>query len=124
MKLTATKREKLIFWISTGLFLLFESGGALFFNTSFAIAGIKNLGFPYYFGVELGIAKIIGGIVILFPMIPNRVKEWAYVGFGISLVSAVIANAMVIGFLPALFPAVFSLIFITSYVYFHKVYSV
>ncbi len=53
-----------------------------------------HLGFPDYFRVELSWAKLIGIAVILAPA-PVRVKEWAYAGFAITLVSAVIAHIAV-----------------------------
>jgi hypothetical protein len=51
-----------------------------------------HLGFPTYFRVELSYAKLAGVAVLLLPMVPSRVKEWAYAGFAITLVSALIAH--------------------------------
>lgn len=51
----------------------------------------RHLGFPDYFRVELAIAKLIAVIVLLVPA-PARLKEWAYAGFAITLVSALIAH--------------------------------
>ena len=115
------KNHKVIYWTATILFVLFESGGSLFFNTPMARAGIASLGFPFYFGVELALGKIIGGILLVIPMVSPRVKEWVYTGFGISLISAFIANLVVEGFVPALFPIVIAIVFLTSYVYYHKI---
>jgi hypothetical protein len=50
-----------------------------------------HLGFPDYFRVELSWAKLIGVVVLLAP-VPARLKEWAYAGFAITLVSALIAH--------------------------------
>jgi hypothetical protein len=50
-----------------------------------------HLGFPGYFRVELSWAKFLGVIVLLAP-VPARLKEWAYAGFAITLVSALIAH--------------------------------
>ena len=50
-----------------------------------------RLGFPGYFRVELAWAKLIGVVVLLAPA-PARLKEWAYAGFAINLVSALIAH--------------------------------
>lgn len=50
-----------------------------------------HLGFPAYFRVELSWAKFAGIAVLLGP-VPARLKEWAYAGFAITLVSALIAH--------------------------------
>jgi surface polysaccharide O-acyltransferase-like enzyme len=50
-----------------------------------------HLGFPGYFRVELSWAKLIGVVLLLAP-VPARLKEWAYAGFAIDLVSALIAH--------------------------------
>jgi len=50
-----------------------------------------HLGFPGYFRIELSWAKIIGVSLLLAP-VPARLKEWAYAGFAITLVSALIAH--------------------------------
>ncbi len=53
-----------------------------------------HLGFPAYFRVELSWAKFLGIVVLLAP-VPARLKEWAYAGFAITLVSALIAHLSV-----------------------------
>lgn len=51
-----------------------------------------HLGFPGYFRIELGIAKIIGIILLVAPL-PDRFREWAYAGFTITFISAFIAHS-------------------------------
>jgi len=51
----------------------------------------QHLGFPDYFRVELSWAKFLAIAVLLAP-VPARLKEWAYAGFAITLVSALIAH--------------------------------
>src|SRR5258706_14652262 len=88
-KSTSTKTAKVIYWIFTSLIVLLDSViPALTFNTTLAKQGISHLGFPDYFRIELSIGKIVGGILLILPMVPSRLKEWAYVGFGIAFVSA------------------------------------
>ena len=53
-----------------------------------------HLGFPAYFRVELSLAKLLGLVLLLAP-VPARLKEWAYAGFAITLVSALIAHLAV-----------------------------
>jgi hypothetical protein len=50
-----------------------------------------HLGFPDYFRVELSWAKLLGVALLLAP-VPARLKEWAYAGMAITLVSALIAH--------------------------------
>jgi hypothetical protein len=58
-----------------------------------AAQAFTRLGFPAgYFRVELSWAKVAGVVALLVPMIPARLKEWAYAGFAINLVSALIAH--------------------------------
>ncbi len=87
------KRDKIIYWISTSFFCAFLSLTSISYFTDPKFVGIyKHLGFPQYFRVELGIAKILGVLVLLIPQIPSKIKEWAYVGFGITLISGGIAH--------------------------------
>lgn len=87
------KKNKIIYWISTVLFcaFLFLTSISYFTDPKF-VDIFKHLGFPQYFRIELGIAKILGVIILLIPQIPIKVKEWAYVGFGITLISGAIAH--------------------------------
>jgi hypothetical protein len=55
-------------------------------------AAFQRMGFPAYFRIELSWAKFAGLAVLLLPMVPARLKEWAYAGFAITLVSALIAH--------------------------------
>jgi hypothetical protein len=121
---TATKTEKIIYWVFTSLFVAFDGLlPALTFNSKMAIDAIQKLGFPDYFRIELSIGKIIGGVLLILPFIPGRFKEWAYVGFGISLISACIADSIVYGTKEAIFPVVAFAILLVSYIYYHKVYD-
>ena len=52
----------------------------------------QHLGFPQYFRRELGVAKIVGVILLLIPAVPVKIKDWVYAGFGITLVSGAIAH--------------------------------
>ncbi len=65
-----------------------------YFTNPDVAAGFVHLGFPDYFRIELGIAKVIGVIVLLAPVWP-KLKEWAYAGFTINFISAFIAHQAV-----------------------------
>lgn len=120
------KTNSIIYWITTGILglMMLFSGYSYLTNPELEIA-FKTLGFLDYFRVELAIAKIIGVIVLVIPQIPERIKEWAYAGFGIVFVSATIAHlhnndvaAKVVA------PLIFLVILIFSNIYMHKVNNV
>jgi hypothetical protein len=92
----------------------------MYFTNPQFIEGYKHLGFPDYFRIELGIAKIIGLLIILIPMVPARVKEWAYAGFAITFTSGIIAHGTVDGPGLAMAPALPLVLLMISYIYFHK----
>ena len=122
----AGTKDKVLYWIFTGLIVLSDSVmPALTFNTALAKQGISHLGYPDYFRIELSIFKILGGIILIFPFIPRRLKEWAYFGFALDFISAFIGHMVVDGFDgQSAFPLVCLVILILSYVYYHKVYKI
>jgi DoxX-like protein len=84
------------FWISTVLFAL-QMGFTAYAQLRLPQVAetFAHLGFPAYFRVELSWAKFAGLAALLIPMVPARLKEWAYAGFAITLVSALIAHLAV-----------------------------
>lgn len=84
------------FWISTALFALQMSFTAYAqLRLPQVAVAFAHLGFPAYFRVELSWAKLAGVAALLVPMVPSRLKEWAYAGFAITVVSAIIAHLSV-----------------------------
>src|SRR3979411_1460622 len=73
-----------------------------------------------WFRVELTVAKILGALALLIPTIPNRIKEFAYCGFAITLISAIIAHSSSGDGIAPLHPLVFLGVLIVSYWYYHK----
>jgi hypothetical protein len=83
------------FWTATALFCLQMGFTAYAQLTLPQVAeAFTRLGFPSYFRVELSCAKFLGILMLLAPVAP-RLKEWAYAGFAINIVSAVIAHVAV-----------------------------
>jgi hypothetical protein len=83
------------FWILTALFCL-QIGFTAYAQLRLpqVAEAFTRLGFPDYFRVELSWAKFLGIVLLLAPA-PSRLKEWAYAGFAITLVSALIAHLAV-----------------------------
>jgi hypothetical protein len=122
--ITPVKRsDKIIFWVSTGLIFLVESVmPGLTFNTELAKQGIAHLGYPDYFRLELTFFKVLGGLALIIPSVPARIKEWAYFGFALDFISAFIGHVTVDGFDgQAIFPLFMLVILIISYISFHKI---
>ncbi len=84
------------FWIATVLFCL-QIGFTAYAQLKLPQVAQEfvHMGFPAYFRVELSWAKFVGILALLVPMTPPRLKEWAYAGFAITLLSAVIAHLAV-----------------------------
>jgi hypothetical protein len=90
-----SKATTIAYWIFTALFCVEMSFTAYYelLRLPEAAQAFSRLGFPAaYFRVELSWAKVAGVVALLLPMVPARLKEWAYAGFAINLVSALIAH--------------------------------
>jgi hypothetical protein len=83
------------YWIVTALFCLQISFTAYAqLRLPQEAEAFTHLGFPAYFRVELSWAKLLGVVLLLAPVLA-RLNEWAYAGFAIDLVSALIAHLSV-----------------------------
>jgi len=116
------KRDKIIYWTATIIIFLFEGlMPALTSNTELAKEGVRHLGYPDYFRIELSIFKVIGALALVLPFTPPRIREWAYAGFGITMISAFIGHWVIDGFdAQTVFPLVIFAILVVSYCYYHK----
>ena len=81
-----------VYWIVTALFCL-QMGFTAYAQLRLpqVAEAFTHLGFPGYFRVELSWAKLVGVALMLAP-VPARLKEWAYAGFAITIISALIAH--------------------------------
>lgn len=116
------KKNKIIYWVATAIIVFWDAVIPAFTShTPLAVEGVRHLGYPDYFRVMLTVFKVIGGILLIFPFVPSRYKEWAYTGFGISMICASVSYLVLDGFsFFAIFPLLVMCILIVSYVYFHK----
>jgi uncharacterized membrane protein YphA (DoxX/SURF4 family) len=117
------KKINIIYWTCTGLFvaLMLVSAITSIMNLpETQVMVSKHLGYPPYFNPALGVAKLLGVIILLFPGY-YRIKEWAYAGFTFDLLfalySLISVKDPVKGY--AMFPVIF-LILAGSYIYYHK----
>jgi hypothetical protein len=115
------KALKITYLITTGLVVLgmLMSVYNYFLNPALK-ANYMHIGFPDWFRVELGIAKLLGALTLAIPLVPTRIKEWAYFGFFINFFSAIFAHYAVGD--PAfnlIAPIVMLLLLVVSYITFH-----
>lgn len=114
------KTTRIIYWVTTSIICLFASS-AIFMNSEMAKEGTAHVGIPRWLGLEISIGQLIGLVLLIVPMVPARVKEWAYVGFGILYISAAVAHIAIGDPLGnTIMAIVFFGLLITSYVNFHK----
>lgn len=117
------KRDKIIYWIatiwlslgmiSTGIVQLFKLKG----NGPGSLSSMTTLGYPEYFVKLLGVAKILGVIVLLIPKFP-LLKEWAYAGFFFMMSGAIFTHIAAGNSISEIFPSLLLLILIVISWYF------
>ena len=83
------KKNKIIYWISTGLLslMMVMSAGMYFFNTSAVSQVFVSLGYNERIVIPLAILKLLG-IATLLTNFSKTLKEWAYFGFLLDFVLA------------------------------------
>ncbi|MCF6402885.1 DoxX family protein [Chitinophaga filiformis] len=87
------KKDKIIYWIATGIVAAVMLWSAINFSFNEEMKGaFAHLGLPGWFRIELTVAKLLGVLALVLPMVPHRIKEFAYFGFAITLISATIAH--------------------------------
>lgn len=119
------KKTKIIYWTTTLLFAGFMAFSAVpdILLSPDAVQFITHLGYPEYFIVFIGVAKLLGSAAILVPMF-KKIKEWAYAGLFFDLIAAVYSLIYMDGFNAGmLVMAIVFAIAITSYVYNEKMYG-
>lgn len=117
------KSQKIIYAIATGLFSLWMIKNAyVYLTTEEAKQLCIHFGLPDYLRIELAIFKIIGILVLLLPVQQGYLKEWAYAGFTITMISGFIAHLASGDSLFSSLSALVALaLLLTSYFSFHKI---
>ena len=89
------KRNKIIYWISTGLVSIgmMASGIQQVCRTKAMVDIMVPLGYPIYFLSILGSWKMLGVIAILIPGF-KLLKEWAYAGFFFAMTGALLSHLL------------------------------
>lgn len=91
-----TKRNKIIYWITTGFLAFGMTAGGVqqLFQIGEYVEIVSQLGYPIYLLSILGFWKILGVIAVLVPKFPI-VKEWAYAGFFFAMSGAAASHITV-----------------------------
>jgi len=124
----AIQKDRIVYWITTGIvcavMVYSILNFTLFDRFPFPEGGFVHLGLPDYFKAELTVAKILGVSALLIPSVPAKIKEFAYFGFAITLISASIAHFSSgdarISVLFIIDPLIFLVLLAVSYFYFNK----
>src|SRR5262245_20268023 len=85
--------KSIAYWITTGIvvFAMFSGGIAELARRPETIEGMKQLGYPVYFVMILGVWKLLGSVALVIPGFP-RVKEWAYAGIFFNMTGAAVSH--------------------------------
>jgi hypothetical protein len=117
------KKLNIWYWIVTGLFVVFMlfSGITNLWVTPESVQLVSDhLGYPHYFVAYIGLAKMVGAVVLVLPGLP-RLKEWAYAGLFYDLLTATFSfyavGDPVVQWLPML---VFMMVLFASYMLYHR----
>lgn len=94
--LTSRKGAETGYWLCTlALLLPLGFGGVMdLLRPPQVLEVIRRLGYPDYFPLMLGTAKLLGLSAILCPR-SGRLKEWAYAGFVFNLLAAFVSHVAV-----------------------------
>jgi hypothetical protein len=106
-----TKRNKIIYWIST-LWLalgMVSTGMVQLLRVETEVENITKLGYPAYILTILGVWKILGVVAVLIPKFP-LLKEWAYAGFFFAMSGATISRIAAGDPMSAVFPSLLLLV--------------
>ena len=87
------KRDKIIYWIATGLVSLamLSSGFMYLSGNPQIVEGFKLIGMPAYVITLLGVAKLLASITLVIPKF-EKLKEWAYAGLTFNMLGAAWAH--------------------------------
>lgn len=117
------KKNKIIYWIATGLLCFLFTAGAMmyFFNYPMIEVAFTSLGFPTWIIYPLATLKVLGVLAILTKL-SSFLKELAYAGFLFDSILALTAHLMVADgeYMPALFALIFTIV---SWMYDRKVFG-
>lgn len=108
--------RKIAYWITTSIVVLMMTfaGVTYLMGSPQAVEGFAHMGYPQHVRIALGIAKLLGAVILIVPGLP-LVKEWAYAGFAFAWVLAAIGHYLAGDGISSITPLVLLGIMIVSY---------
>jgi hypothetical protein len=84
------KTTKILYRITTLLIAWFHIPGLFFMHSEMAIEGMKHVQLDGIIWLQqiIGYALPLGALALIVPMIPSRLKEWAYAGLAFVYIGA------------------------------------
>lgn len=119
-----SKTQKAIYWTGASLMSLwFGASGFCELTRNPVVWDITvKLGYPPHFIYILGVAKVLGVIVLLTPNRLLRLKEWVFAGIFFDILFAFFSKIVVLGF-PTTVDAIIAFTIISvTYSMFRKLY--
>src|SRR5690606_41488918 len=90
--------NKIIFWITTIILILWEGVmplSTVIFAPDQVTVGTAALGYPTYFAYALIACIVLGVISFSYPSTLAKIMEWAYAGLSFNLIFAPISHGWV-----------------------------
>lgn len=109
--------RKIAYWVTTILVAAMSAFAGVMYLTGNpqVVQAFTHVGYPQQLRIILGIAKVLGAIVLVVPGQP-RLKEWAYAGFTFAWISAFVAHYLANDGPRAFSPLVLLVLLLVSYV--------
>ncbi|PQA57042.1 DoxX family protein [Siphonobacter curvatus] len=118
------KTNKAIYWTGVVLTSLWFGASGIFELTKNPLVWsiTVQLGYPPHFIYTLGLAKLLGVLVLLLPNRFLRLKEWVFAGVFFDIAFAFFSKLSVLGF-PATVDAIVAFVMVSvTYLQFRKLY--
>ncbi|MBJ7879923.1 DoxX family protein [Gelidibacter salicanalis] len=115
------KTNKIMYYIATGLLtvLLLFSAGMYFFNYDEVSQMFTSFGYPTYLIYPYAVMKLLG-LIALWNLSFNVLKEWAYAGYFFAFILAFFAHYM-IGDVEQMAALIALVLLVVSYIYNKKI---
>ena len=115
-EITVMKKITITYWTVTILFALamLQSGIVQLMQSEGSKELMALLGYPMYVSTILGVAKILGAIVLVQRTF-KALREWAYAGFAFDLIGAAASGAFIGEILVVVVPLVYLVVMFLSY---------
>ncbi|MDB5211038.1 MAG: hypothetical protein JWQ30_1865 [Sediminibacterium sp.] len=118
------QKERIIY--TTGIILLsiwFGASGFLEITKNAAVWDRTiQMGYPPYFITTLGMAKLLGVVVLLIPKKIGWLKEWVFAAFFFDVIFAVISGYSFAGISETIKPVLAFVLILITYISFRKIY--